>query len=117
MTAVLKGDADFIFSEEDIQTITPRSGIISLGQNIDINSISTEEILAGRTRTSFINQSSPITVGTTYCVLTRDGQHFGLVTITSEVLDVGEVDVEGAPIAYEFVWNYREDEFVLPENF
>ncbi len=117
VTAVLKGDADFIFSEEDIQTITPRSGIISLGQNIDINSISTEEILAGRTRTSFINQSSPITVGTTYCVLTRDGQHFGLVTITSEVLDVGEVDVEGAPIAYEFVWNYREDEFVLPENF
>lgn len=118
VTAVLKGDADFIFAEEEIQTITPRSGVISLGQNIDINSISAEEILAGRTRTSFIRQSAPITLmGTTYCVLMRDGEHFGLVTVTAEVQDVGEDAAEGAAIAYEFVWNYREDEFVLPDNF
>ena len=115
---ILAEDADFIYVGETVQTVSYGTGIVYLGDasNIDIFSISAEEVLNGRTRASFLSRTLTLPAGRpVLAVLCRDKQHFGLVEFGDELV-IEEDDTEAAA-AREFVWRYDEDLFVLPSGF
>ncbi len=115
--AVLSKEADFVIEDGLIEVVTSGAGIVNLGANVDIYSISTEEILAGRTRSSFMDSTADLIDGNSYAVVTTDKKHFGLVTYMAGIYEATDGDEEGTLSGGEFIWRYDKDRFVFPSGY
>ncbi|MFH1742103.1 MAG: hypothetical protein ABIH23_24130, partial [bacterium] len=117
------GDADIILETQGRLAVTQRQqGIMNLGNNIDIFSLSPQDLLRIISRFDVLSDpldlerntaySTNVLPGNSYFVILRDGVHFALLRILPQ-LGAGEGE-ELQDIFFE--WVARED-FVLPRNF
>ncbi len=120
------GDADLIMESETRLAVTRRTqGILNLGANVDIFSLSTRDLLNSINKLRVLLDpldpeantpySTNAVIGNSYFVILRDGKHFALITL----VDVADPTAEGGgEIAggVLFDWAYR-DSFVLPPDF
>ena len=118
------GDADLILESDTRLAVTrPTQGIMNLGANIDIFSLSTRDLLNTINLLTVLSDpldTDPNTLYSTtaaednsYFVILRDGEHFALMTIV-EMPD--PTAAAGAITGIQFEWVFR-DNFVLPPDF
>jgi len=116
------GDADLILESDGRLAVTrPTQGIMNLGPNLDIFSMSTQDLFNWVNRLLVMwdpldpepntQYSTNAVAENSYFVILRDGKHFALFTLLDAATSEGEI------AGYvKFDWVFRES-FVLPDDF
>jgi hypothetical protein len=123
------GEADVVYTGENLTPTSPKGAIMMLPEGTDIFSVNPQELIRTLSLTTvrlnlfdpamidgslgdFEGYGSSVVPGRAYLVLMSDGRHFGLMQIPDEFGDPGE---EENPF---LIFDYRyEDSFLLPSGF